>query len=223
MRHGRAQTGRRSRRRPRDGSRRYLRFVNLDRYGATKVVSKDVHTLLRRALAPVVKPLGYRQTPGASGCTLTLEQAGSFQTMWVQVEKCGWTQWLGSAFTLEFQWDDNPDKGAGGDARTRWSGLCTADDLAVAKDLQQSVSESAQPLPELQADEVSVQDFLSEQERLDHLGQVAEPYWPGLDIWCRYRDPEHVQRWASFFAERLPAMLDRFPVSYDRTTRRPLI
>ena len=196
--------------------------MDLDRYGATKVMSKDVQALLRRALAPVVKPLGYRQTPSTSGCSFTLEREGLFQTFWLQIEKWGWTQWLGSAFTIEFQWDEQPDKGSIGGARTRWSGICTDADLTAAEALQRSVRASAQPLPRLKRDETWVTDFQFEQERLDSLSHVHEPYWPGLDIWCRYRDPEHVQRWAAFFADRLPAMLERFPATYDdRTTRRP--
>lgn len=197
--------------------------MDLDRYGATKVMSKDVQALLSRALAPVVKPLGYRRTPSTSGCSFTIQQDGMWQTFWVQLDKWGWTQWVGSAFTIEFQWDDKPDKGAWGDAHTRWSGICTDDDLAVAKALQDTVAASALPLPGLKPGELWVQDFEFEQQRLDRLGQTDQPYWPGLDIWCRYRAPEHLQMWAVFFADRLPAMLQRFPPTYDRTAHRPFL
>lgn len=187
-----------------------------DRYGAIKVMSKDVHAALRRALGPVAKPLGYRRAPGTSGCSFTSENGGLWQTFWVQVDKWGWEQWTGSAFTVEFQWDATPERGSWGDARTRWTALCSDSDLQVARDVNSATARSALPLPRLRRADKGLLDFAFEQERLDSLSRADEAWWPGLDVWCRYRDPQHVDAWASFFAERLPAMLDRFPPTFDR-------
>lgn len=190
--------------------------MELDRYGATKVLSKDVQSVLRSALGPVVKPLGYRRTPGSSGCSFTVERDGLWQTFWVQIDKWGWTQWIGSAFTVEFQWDDEPERGSWSDARTRWTGLCRDSDLAVARELNSTIAKSAVPYSKVLREDREFLDFDFEQERLNTLCTPDGPWSPGQDVWCRYRDPQHVQAWASFFVDRLPDMLDRFPPTYDR-------
>lgn len=170
-----------------------------------KVLSRDVHRVMRGAFEPVLRPLGFMRTPRASWCSYTIERTGGWQTCWVQLNAWGWKPIVGSALTLEVQLANDPEPGQGGRGRRmRWTHLSTPADLLEARVRQEAIARSVPPLPPDDAE-------LAEDGRLldNYLGKLDAEWDPGLDVWLRYHRAADVEQWAEFFARRLPAMLER--------------
>jgi hypothetical protein len=170
-----------------------------------KVLSRDVHRLLRGTLDPVLRPLGFVRTPRAAWCSYTIERSGGWQTCWVQLNAWGWRPVVGSALTLEVQLADEPDPGqADRGRRMRWTHLSTAADLREARSGQEAIASSPPPVPHEDAELVEDGRLLD-----DYLGKLDVGWVPGLDVWLRYRRAADVEHWGEFFARRMPAMLER--------------
>jgi hypothetical protein len=173
-----------------------------------KVLSKDLYSTLRVALAPQLKARRFNRLKG-SGLGWARNESSKVFCFWFQCDRYGWFDSLGSSFTLEFQLDDCPLAGSKQFSnRARFFELLDDSDRKLVWALNNMVLTSLPPIP-LEHPALSLSPELK--AAFFSAYQVSPaPYPADADVWLHYYTPLHVATWADFFRDRLATMEQAF-------------
>jgi hypothetical protein len=173
-----------------------------------KVLSRDVHRILRKEVGAVLQPLGFRTLSGAQ-FSASRSEGDRYLTLWSQCDKHGWEADWGCSFTIELQFSQSEFPADGGILeRVRVPHLLSAEcreavrirNNEIIKELPGFLGRRMVSVRESDGNEVVVLGYVP----------TDNPHPLGVDVWFHYASHEHVEQWAKFIAERLPACFGKF-------------
>jgi hypothetical protein len=175
---------------------------------AVKVLAKDVYSLLRSAFFRDLKGAGFRKLEKVT-LGWTRPSGERHLSFWVQLDRHGWFDDVGSSFTIEFQLSAKILSGAGGFAeRERFAQLLDARERETVREINNRILSGLRPLspnhPALLLNEEMRGWFLSKYK------PEPEPYPENRDVWLHYAAIDHVAEWARFFQPRLVRLAAAF-------------
>jgi hypothetical protein len=164
---------------------------------------QEVHSAIRDALDPVVRPLGYVGTKGrAAGWSLKEDRGRLFFQF--QVNPKATDSYAGGEFLVEFEHTLGEGQGRALSGRARFDQLMTKAELKAVLAHQNEVIASLPRPPESHV--AGYPEFLR-----DTYLQWFEPlstFSPG-DLWLRYRSLDDVRGWLQLLSGILSALLAR--------------
>ena len=163
-----------------------------------------VHSTIRNAIDPVVRPIGYVREKGTSPGWAQANGASLRTFFWVQLHPDAKDPFSGGEFLVEFERTstDRPAKKLAG--RARFDQLLEQPELERVIRHQNDVIASLPrpPASHVASYPASLQDaYLKE---FQPQGKVR----PG-NLWLRYQTLDHVQGWLSLLSGLLPSILAR--------------
>lgn len=165
--------------------------------------STEVYALLRSQLGPSLKALGFKRQ--VSFLSWSRPRDGLNTVLWCQVSRDGWDEYAGSKFVVELQRSEEPEPGSPSEQRKRLSRLVGDEEREEIRKLQNEVIKSLHRAPPTHA-RLNVSPEVT-RWYLQKFVQDTEPYGPEDDLWFRYAQPVHVQRWGELLVRLMPTLL----------------
>lgn len=163
--------------------------------------SPQVYSLLRDQLGPTLKELGFkREKPMLSW---SRHHADLYTVIWCQVSQDGFDPYAGSRFTVELQRSKEPILGMKATARERFARLLTPETREEVRFIQNQVIASLSK-PTVLPSHITAETSAWYLKKFD---AQATPYTSQCDIWLRYAQPPHVDRWGALLAKLAPGMI----------------
>jgi hypothetical protein len=163
-----------------------------------KLLSRDVHTMLRDAWAASLKAAGWKRSR-LSPTAWSFSQGEDTVSFWVQIDKYGWWDGFGSELTVEFQYESGaPSQQPGGlQDRARYAGFLSDDDVMAVVAANIAVRNSLPHDPPRAFPDFD--PYPNDFEARTLTPDLARRF----DLWMRYYRPEHVQWIADFMLSRI--------------------
>jgi hypothetical protein len=163
----------------------------------------DIHGVIRDALDPVVRPLGYvGKRGGAAGWSLQEDGAKLF--FMFHLHPKAKDSYAGGEFVVEFERTPGEAPGGALSGRARFDQLLTRAELETVVEHQNEVIAS---LPRPPAGHVASYPESLRETYLQFFDR-QETFQPG-DLWLRFRTLDHVRGWLRLIAGMLPSVLCR--------------
>jgi len=163
----------------------------------------DIHSAIRRALDPIMRPLGYSSRGGGAAKWSAKTNHGKLHLQF-QLHPKARDPYQGGRFIVEVEHTLGEGQGRAFSGRARFDQLLTRAELETMVEHQDAVIAS---LPRPPASHVA---SYPESLRDTYLNSF-EPQTsltPG-DLWLRYQTIDHVQGWLRLISGMLPSMLER--------------
>ena len=174
--------------------------------------SKDVHSAVKKLLAPALLTLGWKKRPGAT-CAFTRQGAKGYWCLWVQVSQFG-DSLSGNEFTLNLvrQTESTSPLCGGKDARIL-STLSVADREIGLQIASEIASRVPVPEPDHQWREWARQPGdagARMQAIINNLQTPNTKIWePDYEVWLNYYSVEDLTKWVHFLTPRLDHLLQQ--------------
>ncbi len=179
--------------------------------------TKAVFKILREHLEPVLTPLKFGPLKDSTGQNLAWSRpAGGrkHETVWCQIDKWPWDQWIGSKFTVEFQHAGTRDIGAMRGKRARIGDLLNAREKREISEYQNRVIARCRVPSPAEFRASYAMDVSEDDPALAVYREACTPVkYSGrkhYDIWLRIMDADDIVLWGEYLARWIPGALTRF-------------
>ena len=176
------------------------------------VKSKDVHSAVKKLLAPAMLALGWNKRPGAT-CAFTRQAAKDYWCLWVQVSSFG-DSLSGNQFTLNLVRQAETTSPLCGGLDARVLSTMGADDRRIGLQIASGIA-SRIPIPESDHQVWEWTQLPGDagarwQTIINNLQTPNTKIWePDYDVWLNYYSVEDLTKWVGFLIPRLDHLLQQ--------------
>lgn len=169
------------------------------------IPSIEVHSILGKKISGWAKSNGYKREKNVSTWYTSTHDENKFLTFWVQLDRY-FDRFVGGRFVVVFQASDRPKMGTGHPQGRMWSFL----DEPARHEVMILENEVIRTLPKPPKFMVKMYGNIAD-VYLKRFELLKEPYpWDTDDVWFRYTQMNHLEKWSDFIVDQLPFTIPRY-------------